>query len=40
MAGLRSQAVNIARANGVPNIAQALRGGALDPALTLSYRCL
>jgi len=37
---LRSQALNIARANGVANIAQALWSGALDPAVTLSYRGL
>ena len=40
MARLRSQALNIARANGVANIAQALWSGALDPAVTLSYRGL
>ena len=40
MARLRSQALNIARANGVQNIAQALWSGALDPAVTLSYRGL
>jgi len=40
MARLRSQALNIARANGVANIAQALWNGALDPAVTLSYRGL
>jgi predicted transposase YbfD/YdcC len=40
MARLRSQALNIARANGVENIAQAFWSGALDPALTLSYRGL
>lgn len=40
MARLRSHALNIARANGVANVAQALWGGALDPALTLSYRGL
>ena len=37
MARLRSQALNIARANGVKNIAKALWSGALDPAVTLSY---
>ncbi|KAF0206717.1 MAG: hypothetical protein FD139_3720 [Methylocystaceae bacterium] len=40
MARLRSQALNIARANGVDNIAQALWNGALDPVVTLSYRGL
>jgi predicted transposase YbfD/YdcC len=40
MARLRSQALNIARANGVENIAQAFWSGALDPAVTLSYRGL
>ena len=40
MARLRSQALNIARANGVANIAQALWSSALDPAVTLSYRGL
>lgn len=40
MARLRSQALNIARANGVENIAQALWSGAIDPAVTLSYRGL
>lgn len=40
MARLRSQALNIARANGVGNIAQALWSGAIDPAVTLSYRGL
>lgn len=40
MARLRSQALNIARANGVENIAQALWNGAIDPAVTLSYRGL
>lgn len=40
MARLRSQALNIARANGAANIAQALWRGALDPAVTLSYRGL
>ena len=38
MVRLRSQALNIARANGVDNIAQAFWNGALDPAVTLSYR--
>lgn len=40
MARLRSQALNIARANGVENIARALWSGAVDPAVTLSYRGL
>jgi hypothetical protein len=40
MARLRSQALNIARANGVENIAQALWSGALDPDVSLSYRGL
>ncbi len=40
MARLRSQALNIDRANGVENIAQAFWSGALDPAVTLSYRGL
>ena len=35
MARLRSQALNIARANGVENIARALWCGACDPAVTL-----
>ena len=38
MARLRSQALNIARANGVENIAKALWSGAIDPAVALSYR--
>ncbi len=38
MARLRSQALNIARANGVANIAKALWSAALDPAISLSYR--
>lgn len=38
MGHLRSQALNIARANGVENIPQALWSSALDPAVTLSYR--
>jgi predicted transposase YbfD/YdcC len=37
MARLRSQALNIARANGVDNIAKALWSAAIDPAVTLSY---
>jgi predicted transposase YbfD/YdcC len=40
MARLRSQALNIARANGVTNIAAALWQNAIDPELTLSYRGL
>jgi hypothetical protein len=38
MARLRSQALNIARANGVANIAKALWSAALDPEISLSYR--
>ena len=38
MARLRSQALNIARANGVTNIAKALWSAALDPEISLSYR--
>lgn len=37
MARLRSQALNIARANGVENIAKAWWSAALDPAISLSY---
>jgi hypothetical protein len=37
MARLRSQTLNIARANGVTNIAEALWAAALDPAISLSY---
>jgi hypothetical protein len=37
MARLRSQALNIARANGVTNIANALYTAAIDPAVSLSY---
>ena len=37
MARLRSQALNIARANGITNIAEALWAAALDPAISLSY---
>ena len=40
MARLRSQDLNIARANGVGNIAQALWSGALDPTIPISYRGL
>ena len=32
-----SQALNIARANGVTNIAEALWAAALDPDVSLSY---
>jgi predicted transposase YbfD/YdcC len=38
MARLRSQALNIARANGVENVAKALWSAALDPEISLSYR--
>ena len=37
IARLRSQTLNIARANGVTNIAEALWAAALDPAIILSY---
>jgi predicted transposase YbfD/YdcC len=37
MARLRSHALNIARANGATNIADALWTAALDPAVSLSY---
>jgi hypothetical protein len=37
MARMRSQALNIARANGATNIAHALWIAALDPAVILSY---
>lgn len=37
MARLRSQALNIVRANGATNIAAALWNAALDPAVSLSY---
>ena len=40
MARLRSQALNIARANGVANIANAMWNAALDPAVSLSYNGL
>jgi predicted transposase YbfD/YdcC len=40
MARLRSQTLNIARANGITNIAEALWAAALDPAISLSYRGL
>ena len=38
MARLRSQALNIARANGVANIAKAMWSAALDPEISLSYK--
>ena len=38
MARLRSQALNIARANGVTNIAKALWAAAIDPTVSLSYK--
>jgi hypothetical protein len=37
MARLRSQTLNIARANGVTNIAEALWAAALDPDISLAY---
>ena len=37
MARLRSQALNIARANGVENVAKAFWRAALDPTISLSY---
>jgi predicted transposase YbfD/YdcC len=40
MARLRSQALNIARANGVTNIAHALWTAAIDPDVTLAYKGL
>lgn len=40
MARLRSQMLNIARANGATNIAQALWNAAIDPAVSLSYKGL
>lgn len=40
MARLRSQALNIARANGASNIAKAMWAAALDPTVSLSYRGL
>ena len=40
MARLRSQALNIARANGVTNVSNALWTAAFDPAVSLSYRGL
>ena len=40
MARLRSQTINIARANGMTNIARALRQGAIDPHLVLAYKGL
>jgi predicted transposase YbfD/YdcC len=38
MARLRSQALNIARANGATNIADAMWTAAIDPTVSLSYR--
>jgi predicted transposase YbfD/YdcC len=38
MARLRSQTLNIARANGATNIAAAMWIAAIDPAISLSYR--
>lgn len=38
MARLRSQALNIARANGATNIADAMWTAAIDPDVSLSYR--
>ena len=38
MARMRSQTINIARANGITNIAKALRQGAIDPRLALTYK--
>ncbi len=40
MARLRSQTINIARANGITNIAKALWQGAIDPQLALAYKGL
>lgn len=40
MARLRSQALNIARANGVTNIAHALWTAAIDPDVTFAYKGL
>jgi predicted transposase YbfD/YdcC len=40
MARLRSQTLNIARANGVTNIAKALWDAAIDPAVSLAYKGL
>ena len=37
MARLRGQALNIARANGVANIAKVLWSAANDPEISLSY---
>lgn len=37
MARMRSQALNIARANGVTNIAKAFWAAAINPTVTLSY---
>lgn len=38
MARLRSQVLNITRANGMTNVAKALWAAAIDPAVSLSYR--
>ena len=38
MARLRSYVLNIARANGAENIAQALWIAAIDPTISLSYK--
>ena len=38
MARLRSQVLNIARANGIENIAQVLWIAAIDPTVSLSYK--
>ena len=40
MARLRSQALNIVRANGATNIAKALWNAAIDPAIALAYKGL
>ncbi len=40
MARLRSQTINIARANGITNIAKALWKGAIDPQAALAYKGL
>lgn len=37
MARMRSQALNIVRANGADNIAEAMWNAALDPTISLSY---
>ena len=38
MARLRSQTINIARANGITNIAKALWQAAIDPQVALAYK--